>query len=55
MHFGRRKQQEDSDNDADPETCKVTFHAREGTVKTKELTIIKDGSLYLPMPEREGI
>lgn len=45
---------EDSDNDADPETCKVTFHAGKGTIKTKELTIIKDGSLYLPMPEREG-
>ncbi len=44
----------DNDNDADPETCKVTFHAGKGTIKTKELTIIKDGSLYLPMPEREG-
>lgn len=45
---------EDSDNDADPETCKVTFHAGKGTIKTKELAIIKGGSLYLPMPEREG-
>ncbi|NBH28097.1 hypothetical protein D3Z60_20500 [Lachnospiraceae bacterium] len=45
---------EDSDNGADPETCKVTFHAGKGTVKTKELTIIKGGSLYLPMPECEG-
>ena len=45
---------EDSDNDADPETCKVTFHAGKGTIKTKELTIIKGGSLHLPMPEREG-
>ena len=44
----------DSDNDADPETCKVTFHAGKGTIKVKEITIIKDGSLYLPMPEREG-
>ena len=44
----------DSDTDTDPETCKVTFHAGKGTIKTKELTIIKDGSLYLPMPEREG-
>ncbi len=44
----------DSDNNADPETCKVTFHAGKGTIKTKELTIIKGGSLYLPMPEREG-
>ena len=44
----------DTDNDADPETCKVTFHAGKGTIKVKELTIIKDGSLYLPMPEREG-
>ena len=45
---------EDSDNGADPETCKVTFHAGKGTIKTKELAIIKGGSLYLPMPEREG-
>ncbi len=45
---------EDSDNGADPETCKVTFHAGKGTVKTKELTIIKGGSLYLSMPECEG-
>ncbi|MEY8268015.1 InlB B-repeat-containing protein [Lachnospiraceae bacterium 64-25] len=45
---------EDSDNDADPETCKVTFHAGKGTIKTKELAIIKGGSLHLPMPEREG-
>ncbi len=44
----------DTDNDADSETCKVTFHAGQGTIKVKELTIIKDGSLYLPMPEREG-
>ena len=44
----------ESDDDADPETCKVTFHAGKGTIKVKELTIIKDGSLYLPMPEREG-
>ena len=29
---GSRK---DSDNDADPETCKVTFHAGKGTVKVK--------------------
>ena len=46
--------EKDTDNDADPETCKVTFHAGKGTIKVKELTIIKDGSLYLPMPEREG-
>ena len=46
---------EDNDkNDADPETCKVTFHAGKGSVKVKELTIIKDGSLYLPLPERAG-
>ena len=44
----------DTDNDAEPETCKVTFHAGQGTIKVKELTIIKNGSLYLPMPEREG-
>ena len=49
-----KETEKDSDNDADPETCKVTFHAGKGTVKVKELTIIKDGSLYLPMPEREG-
>jgi len=49
-----KEAEKDTDNDADPETCKVTFYAGKGTVKTKELTIIKDGSLYLPMPEREG-
>ena len=49
-----KESEKDSDNDANPETCKVTFHAGKGTIKTKELTIIKDGSLYLPMPEREG-
>ncbi len=49
-----KEAEKDSDNDADPETCKVTFHAGKGTIKTKEITIIKDGSLYLPMPEREG-
>ena len=49
-----KETEKDSDNDADPETCKVTFHAGKGTVKVKELTIIMDGSLYLPMPEREG-
>ena len=41
-------------NDADPETCKVAFHAGKGSVKVKELIIIKDGSLYLPLPERAG-
>ena len=48
---------EDDDNgkdDADPETCKVRFYAGKGTIKVKELTIIKDGSLYLPLPERKG-
>ena len=49
-----KEAEKDNDNDADPETCKVTFHAGKGTIKVKELTIIKDGSLYLPMPEREG-
>ena len=49
-----KEAEKDTENDADPETCKVTFHAGKGTVKVKELTIIKDGSLYLPMPEREG-
>lgn len=49
-----KETEKDSDNDADPETCKVTFHAGKGTIKVKELTIIKDGSFYLPMPEREG-
>ena len=49
-----KETEKDSGNDADPETCKVTFHAGKGTVKVKELTIIMDGSLYLPMPEREG-
>lgn len=44
-----REAAEDNDkNDADPETCKVTFHAGKGSVKVKELIIIKDGSLYLP-------
>ena len=49
-----KEAEKDTDNDTDPETCKVTFHAGQGTIKEKELTIIKDGSLYLPMPEREG-
>ncbi|MBD5535234.1 MAG: InlB B-repeat-containing protein [Lachnospiraceae bacterium] len=49
-----KEAEENTDSDADPETCKVTFHAGQGTIKVKELTIIKDGSLYLPMPEREG-
>ena len=49
-----KETEKDSDNDADPETCKVTFHAEKGTVRVKELAIIKDGSLYLPMAEREG-
>ncbi len=50
-----REAAEDNDkNDADPETCKVTFHAGKGSVKVKELIIIKDGSLYLPLPERAG-
>lgn len=49
-----KEAEKDTDNDTDPETCKVTFHAGKGTIKVKELTIIKDGSLYLPMPEREG-
>lgn len=49
-----KETERDTDNNADPETCKVTFHTGKGTVKVKELTIIKDGSLYLPMPEREG-
>ena len=49
-----KEAEKDIDKDADPETCKVTFHAGKGTIKVKELTIIKDGSLYLPMAEREG-
>ena len=49
-----KEEEKDTDNDADPEICKVIFHAGKGTIKVKELTIIKDGSLYLPMPEREG-
>lgn len=49
-----KEAEKDTDHDADPETCKVAFHAGKGTIKVKELTIIKDGSLYLPMPERKG-
>ncbi len=45
---------DDDKDDVAPETCKVNFHAGKGTVKVKELTIIKDGSLYLPLPERKG-
>ncbi len=45
---------EDNKDDADPDTCKVRFYAGKGTIKVKELTIIKDGSLYLPLPERKG-
>ena len=49
-----KEAEKETDHDADPETCKVTFHAGKGTIKVKELTIIKDGSLYLPLPERKG-
>ncbi len=49
-----KEAEKDADNDNDPDTCKVTFHAGKGTIKVKELTIIKDGSLSLPLPEREG-
>lgn len=52
--FWEKEAEKDTENDADPETCKVIFHAGKGTIKVKELTIIKDGSLYLPLPEREG-
>ena len=52
--FWEKEAEKDTENDADSETCKVTFHAGKGTIKVKEITIIKDGSLYLPMPEREG-
>ncbi len=45
---------DDNQDDADSETCKVNFHAGKGTINVKELTIIKDGSLYLPLPERSG-
>ena len=48
------KDDDSGKDDADPETCKVNFHAGKGTIKVKELTIIKDGSLYLPLPERKG-
>ncbi len=48
------KDNDNSKDEADSETCKVNFHAGKGTIKVKELTIIKDGSLYLPLPERKG-
>ena len=48
------KDNDSGKDDADPETCKVNFHAGKGTIKVKELTIINDGSLYLPLPERKG-
>lgn len=48
------KDDDNGKDDADPETCKVRFYAGKGTIKVKELTIIKDGSLYLPLPERKG-
>ena len=46
-----KKTEEDN---TDPETCRVIFHAGKGTIETTELTIIKNGSLYLPLPERIG-
>ncbi len=48
------KDDENGKDDAAPETCKVNFHAGKGSIKVKELTIVKDGSLYLPLPERKG-
>lgn len=48
------KDDDSGKDDADPETCKVNFHAGKGIIKVKELTIIKDGSLYFPLPERKG-
>ena len=47
------KGDENGKDDTAPETCKVNFHAGKGIIKVKELTIIKDGSLYLPLPERK--
>jgi len=46
--------EDDDKDDTAPETCKVRFYAGKGTIKVKELTIIKGGSLYLPLPERKG-
>ncbi len=46
--------EDDDKDDTAPETCKVRFYAGKGTIKVKELNIIKDGSLYLPLPERKG-
>ncbi len=51
---GAVKDDDNGKDDVDLETCKVRFYAGKGTIKVKEFTIIKDGSLYLPMPEREG-
>lgn len=49
-----KEAEKEDDSDNDPETCKVLFHAGKGTIKVKELTIIKDGSITLPLPERDG-
>ncbi len=40
--------------DKNPETCKAVFHTEGGTLKNKDITVVKGAGLYLPMPEKEG-
>ena len=49
------KDDENGKDDAAPETCKVNFHAGKGSIKVKELTIVKDGSLYPSPAGAQGI
>lgn len=40
--------------DKEPETCKAVFHTGGGTLKNKDISVVKGAGLYLPMPEKEG-
>ncbi len=42
------------DGDKEPETCKAVFHTEGGTLKNKDISVVKGAGLYLPMPEKEG-
>ena len=48
------KEKAEETGDKGQETCKVTFHTEEGTLKNKTLTIVKGAGLYLPLPEKKG-
>ena len=48
------KERVTEDGDKEPETCKAVFHTEGGTLKNKDITVVKGAGLYLPMPEKEG-